>query len=62
MIVRAPMEFGFDSTEFTSPRPFNIMLLTVSKNDSLVLIRVAPPRQNFVGVASFPALLYVRSF
>lgn len=61
MIVRTSMKFSFDSAEVTCPRPLNVMLFTVSKNDFFVLIRVTPPRQNFVGIASFPALLCVRS-
>lgn len=60
-VVGTPVQFSFDGAEFPCTGPFQVVLFAISQDDSLVLIRVTPPRQNFWGIASFPALLFVRA-
>lgn len=60
MVVGTATQFGFDGTKLPAAGSFQVMLFTISQDDSLVLVRVTPPPAEFFGVASFPALLFVR--
>ena len=60
-LVGVAAQFGFDRAQLLSAGPFQVVLLAVPKDDSLVLVRVSPPRQNFSAVPPFlPYFLCMR--
>jgi hypothetical protein len=53
LLVGAAAEFGFDRAKLPGAGTFQVMLLAISQDDSLVLVRVTPPRQNFSALPPF---------
>lgn len=49
----AAAQFSFDRAKLLGAGPFQVVLLAITKDDSLVLVRVTPPRQNFSAVPPF---------
>ena len=54
----AAAQFSFDRAKFLGAGPFQFVLLAITKDDSLVLVRVTPPRQNFSAVPPSCLTLY----
>jgi hypothetical protein len=54
MVAGTATQFGFDGMKLPGAGSFQVMLFTISQDDSLVLVRVTPPRQNF---SALPPLL-----
>lgn len=61
MVVGTATQFGFNGMKLPGAGSFQVVLFAISQDDSLVLVRVTPPRQNVWGFASSPALLFVRA-
>ena len=61
MVIRAAAQFSFDSMKLTGAGSFQVMLFAISQDNSLVMIRVTPPRQNFPALPPFlPYFLCMR--
>jgi hypothetical protein len=61
MVVRASAQFSLNGAKFPRAGSFQVVLFAVSQDDSLVLVRVKPPRQNSCALPPFlPYFLCVR--